>query len=482
MNRTLTIGHSNPAHAERGKSIVSGQRLLPVVVLAAALTLRFAGAELANLSYVSVALYALLGRRQAIQALAMSWLFTMLNPGIAPNPTAGSVCRYLVLAAAGLSTLARSDLAKGKFRVNTLVFATILLGLLVVLHAVLFSPLPGVSILKAASWTVAVSTLLAAFGGLTGREHARCGAQIFGGLIVALVVSLPLLVTSVGYLRNGTGFQGIFKHPQVFGVTMALLAAWLLGELIVSSPPSWRSLLLLGATLMLVVLSEARTAGLSLLVGALVGIPFSVMNSPVSARRLLRGLRSKRMHLVAFVGGAGLILAGPLITHRLHSYIQKRSNGGSVIDVYSQSRGGLMSDMLANIEQHPFSGIGFGIASDPTSMVVDRDPLFGVPVSASVEKGVMPLAILEELGIPGVLLVAGWLLLLVRSGLRGGLTPSVVICTALLTNMGESTLFSPGGMGLLILMLVCWASTSCQRASLPGGRVVVPSGAGHRLS
>lgn len=48
---------------------------------------------------------------------------------------------------------------------------------------------------------------------------------IFAAALSALL-SLPLLVHPLGYLRNGTGFQVILNHPQVFGPTMALLCAW----------------------------------------------------------------------------------------------------------------------------------------------------------------------------------------------------------------------------------------------------------------
>ena len=104
-------------------------------------------------------------------------------------------------------------------------------------------------------------------------------------------------------------------------------------------------------------------------------------------------------------------------------------------------------------------GIGFGLAADTSTMEVQRMPFLDLPTSASVEKGVMPLAVLEELGLPGFLAVAAWLVMLLRRSARGGLIATAVFCTAVLTNMGEAMLFSPGGMGLLVLVLMCWAAT-----------------------
>jgi hypothetical protein len=71
----------------------------------------------------------------------------------------------------------------------------------------------------------------------------------------------------------------------------------------------------------------------------------------------------------------------------------------------------------------------------------------------------MPLAILEEVGIFGAGAVLAWLYVLTRGAARRGIAASVVFWTALVTNMGESTLFSPGGLGLLMLILIAWAST-----------------------
>jgi hypothetical protein len=406
-----------------------------------------------------MAVFALSGRVQAIQALALSWLFTMISPGIAPEPTAALVWRYAVIASAAISTLFRSGLARGSMKVSADVLATLLLGAFLVLHATLFSPAPGVSILKAVSWSVSVSALLAAWGGLADDRRTILETQVFGGLTAVLVASVPLLASSVGYLRNGHGFQGILNHPQVFGVTMALLGAWLIGGLLRVKHPSWRRLTLLAICLVLVVLSESRTAGMAVVAAIIVALPTSIASARMPVRHLMPGLASKRMLVVVLTGAIGIIAAGPLLTQRLRGYVQKRGDAASVIAAYDRSRGSLINEMLANIGKHPLEGIGFGIASDPTSMVVDRDPVLGMPIGASVEKGVMPLAVLEETGIFGLMLVVGWLLLMLRSATRASVTASLVLWTALFTNMGESTFFSPGGMGLLVLVFVSWAST-----------------------
>ncbi len=130
-----------------------------------------------------------------------------------------------------------------------------------------------------------------------------------------------------------------------------------------------------------------------------------------------------------------------------------------MLEAYDRSRGSLIAQMRENIYEHPWTGIGFGVASDPSTMLINHDPVFGLPVGASVEKGVAFVAIVEELGILGAALVGLWVFALLRGAARSGIAPFAVVLTILFLNMGESTFFSPGGFGLLSLLLLGWAFT-----------------------
>lgn len=432
------------------------------VVLLAALTMRIASEATASLSYLVIAGYALLGRTQAIQALALSWLFSMLNPGLAPLASAAAVGRYAVLAAATLAILRPSIVPGRRKRSSSMVFATLLLGVFLVIHSFLFSPLVDVSVLKAVSWTVAMATLVAAWTGLAADERDSLVRQLFTGLTVLMVVSLPFLALPVGYLRNGSGFQGVLNHPQVFGPTMALMGAWAASQLFGQKRPPWAAVVLVAASLVLVILSEARTGGLAMALGVAITVLVAPALAGRSIRTMLPGLRSPRVGVVTAVALAGMLVAGSMLSERLDAYISKRGGGSNLAQAYETSRGAQMERMLGNIQKMPLQGIGFGIASDAQSMAVQRDPVFDLPISATTEKGVLPLAVLEELGLFGFMFFAAWIWLLVRRSARGGIPALAVCLTALLINMGESTLFSPSGFGLLLLILLGWAFASGQ--------------------
>src|SRR5690606_3667616 len=179
-------------------------------------------------------------------------------------------------------------------------------------------------------------------------------------------------------------------------------------------------------------------------------------------RAILPGLKSRRVAFIAALAASGAIVSAAQLERVVTDFIAKsgRAEVGSALEAYERSRGGKMEEMWANIQQKPFQGIGFGVASDPRDMDVPRDPVLGLPTSAPIEKGVLPLAVLEEVGLIGFLMVAAWVLILLRRSAQGGIVPFAVALTALLLSLGEANLCSPGGMGLLSLVLIGWAFAS----------------------
>lgn len=428
--------------------------------------MRVASAPTANASYLLIAGFALLGRTQAIQALALSWLFTMLNPALAPDASAASIGRYLVIFAAAISVAWRGVGNGVGFFIKRLSFLTLCVGLFMLIHSLLFSAVVDVSVFKVVSWVAVVLTLLSAWQGLSAAQRRALFDQLQWGLVWLLLLSLPLLaIPGVGYLRNGSGFQGFLNHPQAFGPTVALVGVLVGGRVIGASKPAWRDIALLGLCLVLVVLSEARTAGMAMVLGLLGSALMAPAFAGVSRTRMLPGLRSRRFQAVALLAVAGVVVGGPFLAGKLSAYLYKRTDATSLIEAADASRGALVEKMFWNIQDNPWTGIGFGIASEPELMEVERDSVLGVPLSAPVEKGVMPVAVVEELGIFGALAVLGWLLVVLRRGAQAGVQRFAVLITLVLVNFGESMFFSVGGMGMLLLILLTGAVTGEQRVT-----------------
>jgi O-antigen ligase len=449
-----------PSNYSRNLSVPASDWL----VAAGCLGLRLASPATADLSYFALAGYALLGRSQAVQALFLCWLFMLLNPGFAPESQLASVARYVVILAACTSVLMRSSLLMRRERLqrprrpNAMLGATVLLGFFLFYHAILFSSVPLVSLLKSLSFTITMATLIAAWNGMSEASRSKTTGFVFGGLCIVVAASLPLLALPIGFLRNGTGFQGVLNHPQAFGVTVALIAAWLGGRFFVSRHLSVWQWVILAACPVAIVLSQTRTAAGGLVLGLATSLAAMIVFSPRGGNRWKRS----RFEFLFLAAMTLAVLAGPFLADRAQDFLLKsgRGNISDLTESIQASRGPLFEAMLENIRQHPLTGIGFGIASDPDQMEVGRDPIFNLPVGAAIEKGIMPLAVVEEVGIPGAILFAAWFILLLRRAARGGLAALAVATTALFLNLGEANVFSPGGMGLLALILMSWAATS----------------------
>ena len=233
------------------------------------------------------------------------------------------------------------------------------------------------------------------------------------------------------------------------------------GRLISTSCPRWRDVVFLGLCIVLIIMSEARTAGLALVLGLASAVLVSPRIAGIPARLLMPGLGSHKLYMIGLVAVIGVMAAGPGASSIIRGYVEKRSDVAGLLEAIDLSRGELVETMIDNFKEEPFTGIGFAIASDPLSMTIDRDPILGLPLGGSItiEKGVLPIAVLEELGVFGFVIVTIWVWLMVRRAAKVGVVAFTVMATLLFTNLGESTLFFPGGNGLLLLILLAWAVT-----------------------
>lgn len=432
---------------------------LPIWIPLIAVVLRVASPPTAGLSFFVLAAYALTGRVQAIQAMVFSWLFSMLNPALVPTAGDAAIGRYAVILSVVISVF-RLGFSAIPPRVFTVVQYTLLIGLGLVLHSVFFSTVPDVSLLKAISWLMAICSLILAWAGLKNDLREKLSGQMFTLVILVLLVSLPFLASPAGYRVNGTGFQGVLGHPQAFGTLMGLLGVWTASQIISAKKPSFVMVVFFLLSVAMIFKSEARTGALSLALGLTISLVSVSILSGRSLRALAPGLRSGRFKFLLVSTFVGLALSWSSFSDQLGGFISKRTDSTSIAEAYEASRGRLMEAMWDNIAKDSLIGIGFGIGSVPEDMVIVRDPVLGLPVSAIIEKGVLPLAILEELGIFGFVGFALWFASIIIRSSRGGLAPLAVCLTALLQNMGDSMFFSASGMGMILLVLVSWSATS----------------------
>jgi hypothetical protein len=427
---------------------MKSKNIILVTLLIIAICLRFIGGDIANFSYLVIAGYAFFGRAQVIQSLAILWFFSFIGPAITEDPSAAFLLRYVTIGGAAVSLLLHNYKSNSYNSVSVPVFATLFLSVFIVVHSMFFSLMVDVSILKAISWLTVVGVLLSAWTSLDYLERARLEMQLFGGLAVLMLLCLPLVFTELGYIRNGYAFQGISGSSQSWGLMMAILGSWLIGRLFERVKYRWFEILLLVLSLILLVMSATRTAGLALFL-AVLGSSILFAFTRFTFLSFIRVFAVCTISMVAWFS----------FSDQLTTFMVKKDRVSNVLEIGAASRGILVFPMIKNILENPMTGIGFGVASLPSMRYSTRDSFFGLPISAPVEKGVTPIAALEELGLPGLLLVLLWVWIMIRRSYRSGFAPFVVLSTVLFTNLGEASMFSAGGMGLILLISLGWAVT-----------------------
>lgn len=413
-------------------------------------------------SYLIVAGYALQGRRQAIVSLFVVFIFTNINHELGAPIAAASILRWLVLFAAAFAVFSRGRSLAAPKGSQWLVPSTLALVLLIIVHSLLFSPIVDVSILKAASFGVAIVTLLAAWSWEDPTERRLTETMLLSGMVFITVVSIPLVALPIGFARNKIGFQGLLFHPQTFGPFTALLGTYFTAKWLTARRLQPMAAVMLALCLAFIYLSKARIAAFAFAGGVGLAAALYPLQAILSRYSAESRPHMRRVFFIATIGIVAAVIAGPSVFEKATEFVQKGTKKAETLtDVAFSSRGFLIDRMTANIRDYPLMGIGFGVPSDPEDYDrVARDPFLGLAIAAPVEKGVMPLAITEELGIPIASLVFLWMGALGLSAASGGMVPLAVFLTAMLTNVAEATFFSPGGMGILILVLVTWAATS----------------------
>jgi hypothetical protein len=410
------------------------------------------------LSYFVLVIWALTGRQQAIQALFMSWMIATINLGLKPDDLLNSSGRYLVILAASISVFIHF---RGKVKYN--VFLTFLLGIFFIVHSIFISPFPDVSILKSVVFIVTFVILLSAWNSLNLLQKKQTELFIFGNMAIILLISLIFVTSEVGYLRNGSGFQGILNHPQSFGPFVALFLAWFIAQFLITRNRLFWYFALISIGVFSILASESRTALGALLLGTLIPLLFILLIYRSNTLKILPRLGSKFFLVTFFMLS---IIFNVFFLDQFKSFLYKSNNiqgiersSSDILSSLKLSRKDFVNSMLENIKENPVGGIGFGIASSQNEMKIYRDPIFGLPIGAPVEKGVLPIAIIEELGFLGAVLTLGWFVMIFRQAGRAGLASIFVLTTCIMINLGENIFFSTGGMGFLVIILTTWSMT-----------------------
>ena len=280
--------------------------------------------------------------------------------------------------------------------------------------------------------------------------------------MLVVLFGLPMRLAGRGTMGSSGFFCGVIYHSQSMGMIAATVAAVLTTQCLTIRPLRWWRVLLLGLAVIELYWTGSRASALALAGGVGLAFVAQLFGSVLFVRGENPRIVAARLGVAGVLVLLLLIVAGREIGGGMRQFLLKygEKEDVSLLEQGMATRQDLINIMSENIRRYPLSGIGFGVGSTPEKRQnIVRDPYFGLPLMATVEKGVLPIVILEEFGIPLGVLVYLWLGVLMLCASRGGIVPFAVVMTSMLVNLAESSFFSPGGVGLLAIILTGWAVT-----------------------
>jgi hypothetical protein len=416
-----------------------------------------------DFSYILLAIYAFFGNMCAIEALMLCFFFRHINNSFDINSTFS--LSYLVVISSIISIFWHSKLYNLKkfFFLDSFFFFTVFFGFFLIIHGIFFSNYMLISVLKASVWLFLSISLLMGFSSLSTHEISKLQKRFFWFFSALVLINFFIyLVTDIGYEHDARYFQGIFNHSQVLGIVTSLFSSIVFIIILNQKNFSLKAIFFIAiftSSLILIFLTSSRTALLSLFFSVIIFVFFSTFFKKKNF------LVTYNIFLNKNFSTLGILLLLPLIFFYdyfyriLITFLQKNSNIENLIGSYISSRMIVIEPMIENIKTKWLTGIGFGIPSFDTYSPI-KQITFETLIFFTYEKGNLYLLILEELGLLGILIFIFWLFLLIqRLILSGDNIALIFVINILLINIGEAVMFSTGGLGLLILILLFWAAT-----------------------
>ena len=402
---------------------------------------------------LGLAAYALRGPKASIQALTVLFFLLYLNPLIAP-PLPLMTLRWLVLAAVFGRVVWDGLFDHNESHVNALP-QLFLFAIVVFILTLLASYGQLISVLKLISFTMGVYVVLMSF-----HRTRHLGAYWFSWFFTLFffigVASLPFYGTEIGYARGALGFQGITNHPQAFGPLMVPITAWLMGRIFFMKDRSWMMIAGVFVGWFCIFTSLSRTSPLAIFISFVITIGIGLVHQ--RWRHAFKSTYVRPVPLLFLGVMMGLLwLQWPTLQEYTAQILLKKTPGLNYEEAFQLSRGRMIEASMNNFRKEPLTGIGFGVPSEYTFSFhqVRTNNVLGLPMAAFVEKGFLPSALLEEIGLTGMIVFLVFILALVRPVLARGDPALFWMFTACLAiNVGEMVFFSIGGFGLYLWLLI----------------------------
>jgi O-antigen ligase len=318
------------------------------------------------------------------------------------------------------------------------------------------------SLFKSEYLSISIFKLITFFVGFVTifiNLHLVDKLQVFNFLIctwlVFILLSLPtLFVTSIGYARNGSGFQGITNQPNFYGPFNALIGGTILiinYNLKILNIKKSVQLVLVVLNLLFVFLSESRTALIMLIILSLCTfVLVNKNNLKILAKSFPYIIISSFLTLSVF-----LINYDKISNVFINFMVKDRAMSSNTLtfDQFSRTRTGLIETSLENFNENPLIGNGFASPSGYYDFEIKYLNGTNIPISATIEKGNLYSQILEETGIIGLTIFLIFLIFTIIKVLKSNPELLGLVIGPIILNFGEASFFSANGQGFFLWTL-----------------------------
>lgn len=251
-----------------------------------------------------------------------------------------------------------------------------------------------------------------------------CWIEKINRLLGILVFASSILLASpIGFLRNGRSFQGVFNHPNVYAVLIAIFIA---GFLYQERAITLRTIIVIVASVFLLYQTKSRTGMISFMIILVVFLITQEMK-----------ITLKLLLISAVVVGIGVLLAtnGALIDI-ITEYLYK----GSHSEILA-SRAGQIARNTDRFLSSPLVGTGFNVPYIPNYRS------FSFSFDLVTENGNLFMALLGDLGVLGTIL---FIITYVKIYVAGHKILPTIYVVPFLVCMGEMAFFSTNNFAIVL--------------------------------
>ena len=297
------------------------------------------------------------------------------------------------------------------------------------------------------------------------------------GIAIVLVFgsALTLLVPSVGYLNmtsmlardnpdmsmeeinfivaNMQGvrlFSGVTNQSQCLAVLLPCMLAWITCDMLfIERRVSVLHLSLILCSLPLIYMTRSRISFLATASAAVIIYFWCIQMVRIRAR--LKAAFRTGMAVALLVGaayGAYSEVRHDTISRWLRKTEDVSGDQRSLVEAMTSSRLSLVDQSMRDFRRNPLFGKGFQVMEYMQGMS-------GFRLTAAIEKGVLPIMILGETGVVGMVAFVFFLLSFYGGCMQKRLYVTMALFTVMVAcNFGEANFFSPGGPGGM-LWVIC---------------------------